>query len=78
MLPFYQNVAAALDVDSRFEATEGMAHLVAAQPLDRTYEVMSSFCHPIAEQLVTAYTNGIAVDEKSQKKVAGTSSHVLH
>jgi transportin-3 len=51
--------------------TEGVAHVVAAQPLDRIYEVMGSFCQPIAAQLVALQTAGLTQDEKSNRKVAG-------
>lgn len=71
MHPFYQNVSPALDIDSLFEVTEGVAHVVAAQPLERIYDVMGSFCHPIAAQLVALQHKGPAADETDRRKVAG-------
>jgi transportin-3 len=69
--PFYQKVFPALDIDSLFEVTEGVAHVVAAQPLERIYEVMGSFCQPIAEQIVVIQHKGRAADEKDRRKIAG-------
>jgi transportin-3 len=69
--PFYQNVSPALDIDSLFEVTEGVAHVVAAQPLERIYDVMGSFCRPIAAQLVALQHKGPAADETDRRKVAG-------
>jgi transportin-3 len=64
-------VAPALDIDSLFEVTEGVAHVVAAQPLNRIYEVMGSFCQPIIAQLIALRQKGSAVDNKDLRKVAG-------
>jgi transportin-3 len=72
LLPFYQNVSAALDIESLFEVTEGVAHVVAAQPLERLYEVMGSFCRPIGAQIVALQQPGLTNDEKNNRKVAGT------
>jgi transportin-3 len=72
LLPFYQNVSGALDIESLFEVTEGVAHVVAAQPLERLYEVMGSFCRPIGAQIVALEQAGTQIDEKDKRKVAGT------
>lgn len=71
--PFYETVAPALDIDSLFEVTEGVAHVVAAQPLERIYEVMGSFCRPIAARIVALQHKDGAADEKDYRKVAGNS-----
>jgi transportin-3 len=71
LLPFYNNVAPILDVDSLFEVTEAMAHVVVAQPLNRVYEVMGLFCNPIADQLVTLQQQGEAATPEERKKVSG-------
>ena len=71
--PFYQNFSSAHDVDSLFETMEGVAHVVAAQPLDRIYEVMKSFCQPIAEQFVAIQLKRTSNTEDDQRKVAGTT-----
>jgi transportin-3 len=71
LLPFYQNVSPALDIESLFEVTEGVAHVVAAQPLERIYQVMGSFCQPIANELVALQHKGSAADEKDLRRVAG-------
>lgn len=76
--PFYQNVSGALDIESLFEVTEGVAHVVAAQPLERLYEVMGSFCRPIAEQLVAFQQAGPQIEEKDRRKVAGTLPTLLN
>ena len=72
LFPFYQNVSAALDIESLFEVTEGVAHVVAAQPLDHLYEVMGSFCRPIGAQIVALQQAGTQIDEKDNRKVART------
>jgi transportin-3 len=74
LLPFYQNVASALDPDSLAEVTEGVAHVVAAQPLDRIYDIMGSFYRPIAEQLNQYQALAPTDDEKILRKIAGTFS----
>ena len=61
----------ALDIDSLFEVTEGVAHVVAAQPLERIYLVMGSFCEPIATELIALQHKGKAADEKDLHRVAG-------
>lgn len=65
----------ALDIDSLFEVTEGVAHVVAAQPLERMYPVMGSFCEPIATELVALQHKGKAADEKDLRRVAGNYYH---
>ena len=72
LLPFYQTVSGALDIESLFEVTEGVAHVVAAQPLERLYEVMGSFCRPIGAQIVALQQKGFTNDEKDNRNVAGT------
>lgn len=73
LLPFYQNVASALDAESLFEVTEGVAHVVAAQPLDRIYDIMGSFCRPIAEELNQFQALAPIDDEKILRRIAGES-----
>lgn len=75
LLPFYQNVSGALDIESLFEVTEGVAHVVAAQPLERLYEVMGSFCRPIGAQIVALQQAGFTNNDKDHRKVAGTPDH---
>ena len=71
--PFYQNVSGALDVESLNEVTKGVAHVVAAQEMDRIYDTMGSFCRPIVHQIVVFNRKGLAgTDEKDHEKVAGT------
>jgi transportin-3 len=65
-------------MDSLFEVTEGLAHVVAAQPLDCIYENMGSFCKPIAKQLIALQRKGSAADEKDRRKVAGISNRDEH
>jgi len=71
LLPFYQNFASALDPVSLFEVTEAVAHVVAAQPLDRLYEIMGSFCRPIADELDQYQRLAPTDDEKILRKIAG-------
>jgi len=54
-----------------FEVTEGVAHVVAAQPLDRIYEIMDSFCGPIGDKLNQYQTLARTDDEKILRKIAG-------
>ena len=62
-----------LEVEALFEVTEGMAHVVAAQPLTCVYEVMGLFCNPIADQLVGLQQRGPATTEEDRKKVSRTT-----
>jgi transportin-3 len=57
--------------------TEGVAHVVAAQPLERIYEVMGLFCHPIAEQLVIIRRKGATATDDDRRKAAGNSHHIV-
>ena len=54
-----------------FEVTEGVAHVVAAQPLNRIYDVMGSFLQPIINELAAFQQKGASADDKDLRKVAG-------
>jgi transportin-3 len=69
--PFYQNVAPALDIESLFEVTEGVANIIQAQPLNRIYEVMGSFLQPIITEIIAIEQKDGSANEKELRKVAG-------
>lgn len=48
---FYAQVQPSLDFESSIEITEGIGHVVAAQPIDRQYAALSAFTRPIAERI---------------------------
>lgn len=66
---FYEQVLPALDFESRVETTEGIAHVVLAQPREKLYVALKSFVAPIAERIARATTT-FDTDEKLQRQVA--------
>lgn len=75
---FYESVIDKLKPASQEEVTEGVAAVVAVQPLDKIYETMKLFCDPIMARIMNLANN--ASDEQGQRAVAGTfdfhSSHI--
>ena len=49
--------------------TEGVAAVVAVQPLEKIYETMKMFCDPIMARIMNLANN--AKDEQGQRAVAG-------
>lgn len=66
---FYESVIDKLKPSSQEEVTEGVAAVVAVQPIDKIYETMKLFCDPIMRRIMTLANN--AKDEDGQKAVAG-------
>jgi transportin-3 len=67
---FYESVIDKLKPASQEEVTEGVAAVVAVQPLDKIYETMKLFCDPIMARIMNLANN--ASDEQGQRAVAGT------
>jgi transportin-3 len=49
---FYESVSPNLPLSSLYEITDGVAHVVASQPLDKVYDSLYLFCSPIAARLM--------------------------
>lgn len=66
---FYEQVLPSLDFDAAVEVTEGIAHVVLAQPSETLYVALKSFIGPIASR-IAAVSNAYDADEKVQRKLA--------
>jgi transportin-3 len=66
---FYESVIDNLRPSSQEEVTEGVAAVVAVQPLDKVYETLKLFCDPLMTRIMNLANN--AKDEEGQKAVAG-------
>lgn len=66
---FYEHVSGNLPLPSLYDITDGVAHIVAAQPLDKIYEALKLFCQPIVERLMVKADT--AHDEATRCEVAG-------
>jgi transportin-3 len=66
---FYESVIDKLGPSSQEEVTEGVAAVVAVQPLDKVYETMKMFCDPIMARIMNLANN--AKDDEGQRAVAG-------
>lgn len=73
---FYEQVAGDLQVASLYEVTDGVAHVVAAQSLDKVYEALRLFCEPIAKRLMEKAN--VANDDKTKCELAGMQYQGLH
>ncbi|RMJ24653.1 hypothetical protein PHISP_04458 [Aspergillus sp. HF37] len=65
---FYESVIDKLGPSSQEEVTEGVAAVVAVQPLDKVYETMKMFCDPIMARIMNLANN--AKDDEGQRAVA--------
>ncbi|KAH8423731.1 nuclear import receptor MTR10 [Aspergillus melleus] len=65
---FYESVLDKLKPASQEEVTEGVAAVVAVQPIDKIYETMKLFCDPIMNRIMALANN--AKDEQGQRAVA--------
>ncbi|KAL1999408.1 hypothetical protein VTN02DRAFT_4538 [Thermoascus thermophilus] len=65
---FYESVIDKLKPSSQEEVTEGVAAVVAVQPVDKIYETMKLFCDPIMARIMNLANN--AKDEEGQRAVA--------
>jgi len=66
---FYESVIDNLRPSSQEEVTEGVAAVVAVQPLNKIYESLKLFCDPLMTRIMNLANN--AKDEEGQKAVAG-------
>ena len=66
---FYESVIDRLKPSSQEEVTEGVAAVVAVQPIEKVYETLKLFCDPIMQRIMTLANN--AKNEDGQKAVAG-------
>ncbi|KAK9355678.1 armadillo-type protein [Lipomyces doorenjongii] len=65
---FYEKIAPQIHVESLYDLTDGVAHLVAAQRLDKIYNSLKMFCAPVVARL---YSRANApVDEAGYRKIA--------
>ena len=69
---FYESVLDSLPMVSQEEVTQGVACVVAAQPVDRVYATFKMFCDPIIKRIMDkANTAKTAEDETARLAVAG-------
>lgn len=66
---FYDEMLDKLPEPSREEMTEGVANVVAAQPVAETYRLLKLYCDPLVQRLMSK-ANG-ATDEESKLGLAG-------
>lgn len=65
---FYEGVIDKLKPSSQEEVTEGVAAVVAVQPVDKTYATLKLFCDPVMARIMSLAQQ--AKDEDSEKVVA--------
>lgn len=65
---FYEQVAPRIHLESLYDLTDGVAHLVAAQPIEKVYDSLKSFCMPIVQRLYVRTSEQI--DEANCRKAA--------
>ncbi|EAS29419.3 mRNA transport regulator [Coccidioides immitis RS] len=65
---FYESVIDNLKPSSQEEVTEGVAAVVAVQPIEKIYETLKLFCDPIMRRIMNLANN--AKDEDGQRAVA--------
>lgn len=65
---FYEGVLDKLKPTSQEEVTEGVAAIVAVQPLEKIYESMKMFCDPVMRRIMSLAQS--AADDAAQKVVA--------
>ncbi|KAL2433279.1 mRNA transport regulator MTR10 [Exophiala dermatitidis] len=65
---FYESVIDKLKPSSQEEVTEGVAAVVAVQPVNKTYETLKMFCDPVMNRVVSFASH--AKDENAEKVVA--------
>ena len=68
---FYESVLDKLKPSSQEEVTEGVAAVVAVQPLDKVFETLKLFCDPIMARIMNLANT--AKDDEGQRAVAGKS-----
>ena len=65
---FYESVLDKLKASSQEEVTEGVAAVIAVQPVDQIYKTMKMFCDPVMRRIMSLAQN--AKDDQGQKAVA--------
>lgn len=65
---FYEGVLDKLKPTSQEEVTEGVAAIVAVQPMEKIYESLKMFCDPVMRRIMSLAQN--AMDDVRQKAVA--------
>ncbi|KIW13684.1 hypothetical protein PV08_08875 [Exophiala spinifera] len=65
---FYESVIDKLKPSSQEEVTEGVAAVVAVQPVNKVYETLKMFCDPVMSRVVSLAQQ--AQDENGEKTVA--------
>ncbi len=65
---FYEGVLDKLKPTSQEEVTEGVAAIVAVQPIEKIYESLKMFCDPVMRRIMSLAQN--AADDAGQKAVA--------
>ena len=65
---FYESVLDKLKSSSQEEVTEGVAAVIAVQPLSEIYKTMKMFCDPVMRRIMSLAQN--AKDDQGQKAVA--------
>lgn len=66
---FYEHVSGSLPLPSLYDITDGVAHVIAAQPQEKLYDALKLFCQPIVERLMAKVDR--AHDDASKCEVAG-------
>ncbi|KAK9459739.1 armadillo-type protein [Lipomyces oligophaga] len=66
---FYEQVAPQINLESLYDLTDGVAHLVEAQPPDKLYDSLKAFCAPIVQRLIEK-ANQLPLDENVGRKIA--------
>ncbi|KAF3922896.1 Transportin-3 [Dactylellina cionopaga] len=69
---FYEQVSANLPSQSLEEVTDGVAHVVAAQPIEKIYDALRLFCEPITKRLMDKANQ--ARDKESVRELSETVS----
>lgn len=70
---FYDSVIDKLPDVSKEEITEGVANVVAVQPVEETFRLLKLYCDPLVQRLMTKANN--ATDEESKLALAGRHQH---
>ena len=65
---FYEGVLDKLKPTSQEEVTEGVAAIIAVQPIEKIYESLKMFCDPVMRRIMSLAQN--ATDDAGQKAVA--------
>jgi transportin-3 len=70
---FYDSVLDKLPDVSKEEITDGVANVVAVQPVEETYRLLKTYCDPLVQRLMSKAN--AATDEESKLALAGRTLH---